>query len=244
MATLTCVYDADPAPRAPGRHHRPARRAGRPPHAAAPARAAAKWLAGSVEHDPADMIAAAFSEAEARDPQHQRTWVVLADGAEHQLGLIRAEAQRRGVTVHIVIDLIHVLEYIWKAAWSLHSAGDPAAEDWVRGEGARGPARRQHPGRRRDHRRSRRRRPGRRPADRRRRVRPLPDRQGRVPALRPCPGRGLAHRHRGHRRSLRHLIGDRLDITGARWGSRAPRPSSPCAPSSATATSTTTGATT
>jgi hypothetical protein len=24
-----------------------------------------------------------------------------------------------------------VLEYIWKAAWSLHAAGDPAAEDWV-----------------------------------------------------------------------------------------------------------------
>jgi hypothetical protein len=30
-----------------------------------------------------------------------------------------------------VIDLIHVLEYIWKAAWSLDDAGDPAAEDWV-----------------------------------------------------------------------------------------------------------------
>jgi hypothetical protein len=57
--------------------------------------------------------------------------VVLVDGAEHQLGLIRAEAARRGVTVHIVIDLIHVLEYIWKAAWSLHPAADPAAEDWA-----------------------------------------------------------------------------------------------------------------
>jgi hypothetical protein len=36
--------------------------------------------------------------------------VVLVAGAEHQLGLIRAEAARRGVAVHIVIDLIHVLE--------------------------------------------------------------------------------------------------------------------------------------
>ena len=27
--------------------------------------------------------------------------------------------------------LIHVLEYIWKAAWCLHPAGDAAAEDWV-----------------------------------------------------------------------------------------------------------------
>jgi hypothetical protein len=29
-----------------------------------------------------------------------------------------------------VIDLIHVLEYIWKAAWCLHPAGNAAAEDW------------------------------------------------------------------------------------------------------------------
>ena len=48
-----------------------------------------------------------------------------------QLDLIRSEAQCRGVTIHIVIDLIQVLEYIWKAAWCLHAAGDPAAEDWV-----------------------------------------------------------------------------------------------------------------
>ena len=65
------------------------------------------------------------------DPARQRTWVILVDGAEHQLGLIRAEAARRGITISILIDLIHVLEYIWKAAWSLHTAGDPAAEDWV-----------------------------------------------------------------------------------------------------------------
>jgi hypothetical protein len=131
MATLTCVYDTEPSPRRPhdiiappgGRHgHRTLRP--RP-------KATAKWLAGSVVHDPASMIAAAFDQAGARDPQHQRTWVILVDGAEHQLDLIRAEAARRDVTIHIVIDLIHVLEYIWKAAWSLHPAGDPAAEDWV-----------------------------------------------------------------------------------------------------------------
>jgi hypothetical protein len=94
-------------------------------------KALAKWLAGSVRKDPAEVIAAAFDEAEARDPAHRRTWVVLVDGAEHQLSLIRAEAARRSADIHVVIDLIHVLEYIWKAAWSLHDAGDPAAEDWV-----------------------------------------------------------------------------------------------------------------
>jgi hypothetical protein len=42
-----------------------------------------------------------------------------------------AEAARRAATIHVVIDIIHVLEYLWKPAWSLHAAGDPAAEDWV-----------------------------------------------------------------------------------------------------------------
>src|SRR5262249_18449411 len=66
-----------------------------------------------------------------RDPARQRTWIVLGDGAKHQPGPIRAGAPRRGVTISILIDLIHVLEYIWKAAWSLHPATDPAAEDWM-----------------------------------------------------------------------------------------------------------------
>ena len=47
-------------------------------------------------HDLAEVIAAASGLAEARDPARQRTWVILVDGAEHQLGLIRAEAARRG----------------------------------------------------------------------------------------------------------------------------------------------------
>ena len=131
MATLACVYDAEPALRRPhdviappgGRHGCRKPRPG--------PKARARWLAGSVEHDPAEVIAAAFDQAEARDPAHQRRWVVLVDGAEHQLDLIRAEAARRGVTISILIDLIHVLEYIWKAAWGLHAAGDPAAEYWV-----------------------------------------------------------------------------------------------------------------
>jgi len=131
MAALVTVYDAVPAKRRPhdvialpgGRHGTRELRPG--------PKARGKWLAGSVRKDPAEVIAAAFDEAGARDPGHLRTWVVLVDGAEHQLDLIRAEAARRAVTIHIVIDLIHVMEYIWGAAWSLHEAGDTAAEDWV-----------------------------------------------------------------------------------------------------------------
>ncbi len=131
MATLVTVYDAGPAARRPHDVIAPpgGRRGTRQPRPGPKARG--KWLAGSVHCDAAAMIAAMFDEAAARDPQHLRTWVVLVDGAEHQLDLIRAEAARRAVTVHVVTDLIHVLEYIWKAAWSLHEPGGPAAEDWV-----------------------------------------------------------------------------------------------------------------
>src|SRR5664280_2788519 len=71
-------------------------------------------------------------EAERRDPEHQRTWVALVDGNNHQIDRIGAEARARKVSVRVVIDLIHVLEYLWKAAWCFHAEGDPAAEAWVR----------------------------------------------------------------------------------------------------------------
>ncbi|MGH3190191.1 MAG: ISKra4 family transposase, partial [Streptosporangiaceae bacterium] len=123
--------DAEPSPRRP--HDiiaPPGGRDGSRPRPPGP-RARVKWLAGSVRDDPAVMITAAFDQAEARDPRHTRTWVALVDGAEHQLDLIRAEAARRAVTIHIVIDIIHVIEHLWQAGRSLYPAGDPAAGDWV-----------------------------------------------------------------------------------------------------------------
>ena len=135
MATLGVVYDAEPAPRrahdvitvpavtAQGRSGQRGCRIG--------PKARAKWLTGSVTQPSEQVIQAVFDQATHRDPTHRRTWVVLVDGARHQLDLVRAEAARRGVTVHILVDLIHVLEYLWKAAWCFHADGDPRAEAWV-----------------------------------------------------------------------------------------------------------------
>lgn len=94
-------------------------------------KAASKWLHGSVIDDAATVVKAAFDQAEARDPGHRRRWVVLVDGARHQLDLIQTEAACRGITIDIAVDFVHVLEYLWQAAWSFHHSGDPAAEDWV-----------------------------------------------------------------------------------------------------------------
>jgi hypothetical protein len=56
---------------------------------------------------------------------------VLVDGNSTQIEAVTAEAAARGVTVTIVIDFIHVLEYLQKAAWSFFGKGEPAAGEWV-----------------------------------------------------------------------------------------------------------------
>ena len=130
MAELGCVYDATPVPRTPadiitrpGSRSDLKRRRG-------PV-ADGKWLTASVTDDIPLVIADVFDEATRRDPGHQRTWVALVDGNRTQIEAIKAEAARRQVTVHIVVDFIHALEYIWKAVWSFFDPGDPDAEDWV-----------------------------------------------------------------------------------------------------------------
>lgn len=56
-------------------------------------------------------IADAFDQTEARDPAHRRDWAVLVDGARHPLDLLHNEAARRGIDVHVLLDLVHVTEY-------------------------------------------------------------------------------------------------------------------------------------
>jgi hypothetical protein len=55
-----------------------------------------------------------------RAPQHRRRWIVLVDGNNHQLDRIEHEADSRGISVTIIIDFIHVLQYLWDAAADLH----------------------------------------------------------------------------------------------------------------------------
>ena len=76
-----------------------------------------------------------FDQAERRDPGHARPWIALVDGDRHQIQVIRDQAAARGVSVTILVDFIHVLEYLWKAAWCFYPAQDPAAEDWVTAQG-------------------------------------------------------------------------------------------------------------
>lgn len=137
MATLGAVYDAEPKPRDPHdvitladtvtdeKNDKDGLRPRKGPVAFN------KWLTGSVGDSSEKVIASVFDQAEQRDPHHRRTWLVLVDGVPHQLETIRSEATRRQVKIHILIDIIHVLEYAWRAAWTFHARGEKAAEYWV-----------------------------------------------------------------------------------------------------------------
>ncbi len=138
MAELACVYDAVPVPRAPediitppGKKRKKKAQDKKAKGKRREPQAKGKWLTASVTDDIPAVIATAFDEAERRDPEHRREWAVLVDGNNPQIEAVTAEAARRGVTITIVIDFIHVLEYLWKAAWSFFDKGEPAAEKWV-----------------------------------------------------------------------------------------------------------------
>jgi hypothetical protein len=136
MAEIAVVYDAVPAQRSPADVIRPPGSTRDAPHEPGP-KAEGMWLTASVTDDIAAVVAAGFGEAERCDPGRQRTWIALVDGNRAQIEATTAEAARRGVTVSIVIDFIHVLEYLWNAAWSFFEHADPAAEEWVAAQAAK-----------------------------------------------------------------------------------------------------------
>jgi hypothetical protein len=110
---------------------------GRAPGQAAPPgpRAVNRWYTAQIAASRAETITMLFDQAQRRDPARDRPWIALVDGDRHQIDVICAEAAARDVDVTIVVDFIHVIEYLWKAAWCFHPARDPAAEDWVTAQG-------------------------------------------------------------------------------------------------------------
>ena len=90
-----------------------------------------KRVWASVERGSETVITEAFLEALQRDPNQSRDWVILVDGHTHQIKVIKRVMKRLKVKAPIIQDFIHVLEYVWKAAWCFFEKGDDAAEAWV-----------------------------------------------------------------------------------------------------------------
>lgn len=135
MAVVTAIWDQPPKPRKPAvivDNLRPAGQRAFAPELSEMPRPRNKRVNATLTNDMPRAIADLFDEAERRDPAHARTWVVLLDGADEQRRLVEREAERRGVRVTIVMDLLHVLHYLWEAATALHAGDEGAAEGCVR----------------------------------------------------------------------------------------------------------------
>jgi hypothetical protein len=85
-----------------------------------------KRVWASIENTAEEVIEAGFLEALQRDPSQQRQWVVLIDGHPHQIRLINRVMKKHQVKASIIMDFIHVFEYVWKAAWCFYEKGDSA----------------------------------------------------------------------------------------------------------------------
>ena len=90
-----------------------------------------KRVWASVEKDAKVVIKESFLEALQRDPTNKRKWVMLIDGHPHQIKIINEIIQELDVKVTIVMDFIHVLEYLWSAAWCFFEKGSQDVEKWI-----------------------------------------------------------------------------------------------------------------
>ena len=212
MAETGAVYVITPAPRTAGDITGPAPRAPGP-------KARHKWLTAGIAAAAGEVIAAVFAEADRRDPARQAAWIALADGNTGQITRLQAEAAARGHAVTIIIDLIHVTEHLWDAAWCFFPKASPDAGPWVRARatqllaaGAAGAAdiaaalRDAAPGLSRPERKT-----AARTAAYLEAKAPYLDYPAALAAGWPI-STGVIEG------ACRHLVKDRMDITGARWG--------------------------
>ena len=70
-----------------------------------------------------------FAEIDRRDPRHERQWIGLVDGNNDQIRTFKEQAAKRGMDMPLIIDFIHVLGYLWKTAWCFVPAGNIAAAE-------------------------------------------------------------------------------------------------------------------
>jgi hypothetical protein len=78
-----------------------------------------KRVWASIVDDAEKVIESIFDEAVRRDPDFRTTWVAVVDGAEHQLEMLKESARARDIDIVIICDIIHVLGYLWEAAKAL-----------------------------------------------------------------------------------------------------------------------------
>ena len=91
-----------------------------------------KRVWASIEKPLEEVIEEAFEEARRRDPNLEKQWVALVDGNNAQIRILRRMAEEKGIELTIIVDIIHVIEYLWDAGRAFYSESGPELENWVR----------------------------------------------------------------------------------------------------------------
>jgi hypothetical protein len=130
MATVASVYTVEPHVRTPEQVARTLAPVHEAPNGSRP-RPEQKRVWASLEKEPEEVLEEAFREAAHRDPDRQKTWMAVVDGNETQIRILKKLAPKYKVELTIVLDLIHVIEYLWKAAHAFHKEGESELEAWV-----------------------------------------------------------------------------------------------------------------
>jgi hypothetical protein len=135
MAVVTANWEQEPHVRTAQdvleRLHRDPEGRKRKPRSDHAPRPRNKRVAASVTKSYAEGIAEMFDEAQRRNPDGERRNIVLVDGDEKQIGYVEAEAQKRQVSITLVLDLIHVIHYLWTIALLLCGGVHKEADGWV-----------------------------------------------------------------------------------------------------------------
>ena len=130
MASVAAIYTVEPFVRTPEqilpesprlRETEPARP--RPEH---------KRVWASLAQSPEVVIREMFDEAARRDPAGQKRWVALVDGNLPQIHHLLQLAEERNIPLILIVDFIHVAQYVWKAAGALFPGQEREQDRWTR----------------------------------------------------------------------------------------------------------------
>lgn len=139
MATVGCVFAQQPQPRTPDEVVASLLALNEQPHDdATPTkrqrprrqRPQRKRVWASLQADKNTFIADVRAEMVRRDPDHTRAWVIVTDGERALQRRVAAIFEHDDIT--LVLDLLHALDKLWKAAYVFHPEGSPQAAEFVR----------------------------------------------------------------------------------------------------------------
>ena len=132
MATVASVHTQDPCVRTPEQVVQSLMDPDPPPQEQSRQKAEHRRLWASLMKPKDEVFEEVAAEMSARDPRREKTAVCLTDGERAlQKNALAVIASVLPLLV-VILDIMHVLSYLWEAAHCFHGVGTKEARLWVR----------------------------------------------------------------------------------------------------------------